>query len=338
MEEIKVSVVVAVYNGKEYLEKCVTSICAQTWSDLEIILVDDGSEDGTGELCDILAGRDRRILVIHQRNQGVSAARNAGIEKAKGTYIAFVDSDDYLEREYVEKLVEQSGEGCLPIVGYYIDIQMPGRTRQRAVTAGKESIQCLDKKQAVTVYGKGLFSAVWNKLYKTDLLKSGVFFDSGYSLGEDFLFNLNYLKKYQCEYRIINQPLYHYMKRGLESLDARYHADFFNIQKKLFDTFLEYMIEIEADRKDIVELYQYYFRALIVAADNLYCNRSRMEKAQYHMWFKELATNKRLDDILEQLEGRQRKICGLRLWGLRHGMYPIDYLGREWIKRILGMK
>lgn len=101
-----VSVIVPVYNIKEYLPRCVASICNQTYTDLEILLVDDGSTDGTSELCDELALKDERIRVFHKENGGSSSARNLGIANAKGTFLGFVDSDDYIEPWFYERLVE----------------------------------------------------------------------------------------------------------------------------------------------------------------------------------------------------------------------------------------
>lgn len=101
-----ISVIVPVYNILEYLPRCVQSIRNQTYDNLEIILVDDGSTDGTGELCDKLAARDSRIKVFHKKNGGSSSARNLGLEKAAGEYIGFVDSDDYIDTAMYERLLE----------------------------------------------------------------------------------------------------------------------------------------------------------------------------------------------------------------------------------------
>lgn len=100
-----ISVIVPVYNIKEYLPRCVASICAQTYQNLEIILVDDGSTDGTDKLCEELAGKDERIRVFHKENGGSSSARNLGIENARGSFLGFVDSDDYIEPDMYEKLM-----------------------------------------------------------------------------------------------------------------------------------------------------------------------------------------------------------------------------------------
>lgn len=106
MEQKKISVIVPVYNTLDYLERCVDSVCSQTYSNLEIILVDDGSSDGTGELCDRLAEKDFRIRVYHKENGGASSARNLGLQNAVGDYIGFVDSDDYIDADVYKEMVE----------------------------------------------------------------------------------------------------------------------------------------------------------------------------------------------------------------------------------------
>ena len=104
MQNKNVSVIIPVYNVEKYLRLCVDSVLAQTYENLDIILVDDGSKDGSGEICDGFAQRDSRIRVIHQKNAGAGAARNAGIAQAKGDYVVYVDADDTIERNYLELL------------------------------------------------------------------------------------------------------------------------------------------------------------------------------------------------------------------------------------------
>lgn len=105
MDEL-ISVIVPVYNVKNYLKQCVQSIVGQTYKNLEIILIDDGSTDGSGELCDILKKTDERIKVIHEENSGLSEARNTGLNAARGKYIGFVDSDDYIEPNMYDILIK----------------------------------------------------------------------------------------------------------------------------------------------------------------------------------------------------------------------------------------
>ncbi|MGN1313694.1 MAG: glycosyltransferase family 2 protein [Lachnospiraceae bacterium] len=110
-----ISVIIPVYQTKDYLEKCVNSCLAQTYQNLEILLVDDGSGDGTGELCDRLAEADERIRVFHKENGGTSSARNLGISKARGEYLGFVDSDDFISPTMYERLIKAVGENGVSI-------------------------------------------------------------------------------------------------------------------------------------------------------------------------------------------------------------------------------
>lgn len=107
-EEIKVSIVVPVYNTAKYLEKCLNSICSQTYHNLEIILIDDGSTDQSLNICNSFAEKDSRIHVVHQENKGLSNARNKGMELATGSYISFFDSDDYVEPNMIETMLKVS--------------------------------------------------------------------------------------------------------------------------------------------------------------------------------------------------------------------------------------
>lgn len=116
MEKMKISVIVPVYNTLNCLERCVVSICGQTYQNLEIILVDDGSTDGTGQLCDRLAERDDRIRVYHKENGGASSARNLGLQKANGDHIGFVDSDDYIDTDVYQRMAELAIEKDYPVV------------------------------------------------------------------------------------------------------------------------------------------------------------------------------------------------------------------------------
>ncbi len=115
METKKISVIVPVYNSINCLERCVRSLCAQTYEELEILLIDDGSTDGTGELCERLAVDDARILVRHKENGGASSARNAGLSEASGDYIGFVDSDDYIDNYVYEELARVLEDGKYPV-------------------------------------------------------------------------------------------------------------------------------------------------------------------------------------------------------------------------------
>lgn len=202
------SVVIPVYEAKNSLERCVGSWLGQTKGDLELILVDDGSGDGSGELCDALAGQDARVRVIHQKNAGVSAARNAGMDAAQGTYLFFTDSDDYVEPDYLEKMDRCAKEtgADLVLCGFHhlydgADIlKLPGKSRVFTLQEGREDFLAL--------YGQSFLNMPWNKLYQKE--RAGRF-DTSLSLGEDLLFNLDYLSR--CErIAVLSEPLCRYIQ------------------------------------------------------------------------------------------------------------------------------
>lgn len=114
----KLSVIVPIYNAEKHLNRCIQSIINQTYTNIELLLIDDGSKDSSGEICDKYAASDERIRVFHKKNGGVSSARNVGLDNATGYYIAFVDSDDYLMPNAYEILIKNSTANNQPIIGF----------------------------------------------------------------------------------------------------------------------------------------------------------------------------------------------------------------------------
>ena len=204
------SIVIPVYNAKTSLERCVDSWLCQTRKDLEIILVDDGSSDGSKELCDELAKNHSGtcLRVIHQANSGVSAARNAGIRAAEGEFLLFTDSDDYVEPDYLEKMaaLQENSDADLVLCGYhhlYDGADIVKVPRETHVSTMAEFQQ-----EFLELYKKSDLNMPWNKLYRKVL--AGVF-DTSLSLGEDLLFNLEYLSKCR-RVAVLGEPLCWYVQ------------------------------------------------------------------------------------------------------------------------------
>ena len=166
-----VSIIVPVYNVKSYVGECVESLCRQTYTNLEILLVDDGSTDGSGEVCDEYADRDERIRVIHQANRGLSGARNTGLDNVQGEYIAFVDSDDLVSPNYVETLYEL-------LMRYDADIAACAyiKVTTEQLTNIREKVLSLDNVREICMPSVKLLkqwhgkykqqeTVAWNKLY-----------------------------------------------------------------------------------------------------------------------------------------------------------------------------
>ena len=168
-----ISVIIPVHNCADYLDECLESVCAQSWRNLEILLVDDGSDDGSGALCDAWSRRDARVRVIHKENGGASSARNEGLIHAAGVYIGFVDSDDWLEPEMYERLaaaMEGADMACCGFISYPMD------SLATSVAKGvRPSPPCAMPQAAMLIYERdGYFTSAWNKLYrKTALWREG---------------------------------------------------------------------------------------------------------------------------------------------------------------------
>lgn len=223
MNRLKVSVVIPVYNVGQYVEKCLLSVLAQSYTDLEIILIDDCSADNSFEICNQYASADHRIkLFRNSRNSGVSYTRNRALDIATGAYITMIDSDDWIERDYVERMVQamEATGADVCFCGYIKEFENEKKRRIYQITAetkkktAREVLDCAMQKKVPFV---GFACA---KLYRKDVIDSaGLRFDPGISLCEDSLFNYTYLDHVQsCV--LIENCLYHYRIRSQSATNS----------------------------------------------------------------------------------------------------------------------
>jgi glycosyltransferase involved in cell wall biosynthesis len=176
-----VSVIVPVYNVREYLHKCIDSVKQQTYKNLQIILVDDGSTDGSGQICDEAAGSDERITVRHQANGGLSAARNKGLEIATGKYVCFLDGDDWFDEHFTEELLNIAETRNVDIaVCAFVRVSGENEVKADKERENAEELIEYDNRQAVreVIEEKRIKSLTWNKLYKRELWE-GISFPEG---------------------------------------------------------------------------------------------------------------------------------------------------------------
>lgn len=212
LNEILISIVVPVYNVENYLPQCIESLLVQTHSNVEIILVDDGSTDSSGSICDGYAAKDNRIRVIHQENGGLSAARNAGIKAATGSYIGFIDSDDFADKDMFNALLEA-------VVHNHADVAACGRyiTDEAGNVTGKEftlpeykTYAAVDAMEQILLGGE-LDVAAWDKLFRTDLFEN-IEFPVG-RINEDAAIIFHILAKTTSIVHV-GKPFYYYRTRG----------------------------------------------------------------------------------------------------------------------------
>ena len=210
----KVSVIVPVYNVEEYIHACLDSILAQTFTDFELILIDDGSLDSSGRICDEYARKDSRICVYHRPNGGVSNARNFGLDKAIGEYVVFVDSDDYVDKTYLKKLV--CGGYDLSICGCYYSA--PNGKVTSIAHKEEERVEVVSKENILKWYEHGSLYSVWSSAFKKNIIdKFHLRFDTNTTRGEDTIFMFNYVEHCKAVH-FVEDILYYYVRYNSDTL------------------------------------------------------------------------------------------------------------------------
>lgn len=211
--EPKVSIIVPVYNAEKSLARCVDSILNQEFRDFELILMDDGSKDRSGEICDGYARADARVVVVHKENTGVSDTRNQAIARARGTFLQFVDSDDWLTADATKLMVRVAEEtGCDMVIADFYRVVGEMVSRKGDIDAdqviGREAFVGFMMENPADYY----YGVLWNKLYRRSLVEAhGIRMDAKLSWCEDFLFNLEYVR-YATTFYALRTPVYYYVK------------------------------------------------------------------------------------------------------------------------------
>lgn len=269
-----ISIIVPVYRAEKVLHYCIDSILNQKFTDFELILVDDGSPDSSGKICDKYAEKDTRVKVIHKQNGGVSSARNAGIEVAQGEYICFVDSDDYLEKDYLEILVETKKKfpdydsvWC----GFQTVEDYNGKNNKDVIAENNTKFSCYSLEDIMLLHEKWLDASPCNKLFnKRVVVNNNIKFPDDLSLGEDLLFNFEYLDCSEGKIVVINKPLYNYIRDGKESLDNKYYPNLLEIYRRLNSETEKYAQKWKLSEEQISKMYNSFFFRLEAVLRNTF--------------------------------------------------------------------
>lgn len=239
---IKISVIVPCYNIESYLPRCIESILVQTYKTLEIILISDGSTDGTDEVIREYAKKDSRIIPIFKANSGVSDTRNRGLDMATGDYIGFVDGDDYIEPEMYETLLKNAIENNADISHCGYQMVFPSRVDYYYNT-GKKVIQ--DNKKGIRdiIVGDYVEPGIWNKLYRLDILKE-LRMPPDIKINEDVVFNFYaFVNSQKSVYEDL--PFYHYILRKGSAATSKINQnklfDPVRVRKEIFEYSLKYL-------------------------------------------------------------------------------------------------
>ena len=289
-----ISVIVPVYNVEWYLEKCVNSIINQTYKNLEIILVDDGATDSSGNMCDELAKSDNRIKVYHKENGGLSDARNYGVERATGDYIGFVDSDDYIESEMFEKLYEAIKKENVDVA----ECNFRFIYSNRIANYSEDNYYLVLNRDEYTkeyVNMNRIFGAAWTKLIKSSLAKE-IKFPKG-KLFEDGFYSLELMKKAR-NFVIFHNSYYNYVMRENSITNSKFNEknlDLIEIADDIYDYVISTYpsLKKEADRR---KMYSYFntLDTIILSPD--YSNKVYYNniKSYFHKNFLQLFINNKI--------------------------------------------
>ena len=202
-----ISIIVPVYNAEKTLERCVSALTGQTYQNIEIILVNDGSKDTSLSICRRFAAEDDRIRVIDKPNGGVSSARNAGLDIARGEFVMFCDSDDWAEPDWCEELISNYEEGCLVMCGHYVEGD------QSFIPHEIKADNVFDRHPQNCFYRLKLknFNAPWNKIYSMAVIQENILrFNENLTNGEDYVFILQYLDSIPGDILLLGKCVFHY--------------------------------------------------------------------------------------------------------------------------------
>ncbi len=247
------SIIIPVYNAEKTLTRCLESISRQSFQDYEVIMIDDGSEDGSLSICERFSEEDSRFLTIHQENAGPSAARNRGMLEAKGKYFCFVDSDDYIDRDYLEKLFEKADVSRADMIFFgYWQVDQTGSIIHTCIPQKK-----MDKGALLAALSEqDLFGYTWIKCFCGELVKE-LFFPEDMRLFEDEVFTCAAAKRAK-KIVTIESPLYYYMQLGEDALTKRLTPDYCRLSDCVFQAWQQLLGE-DPERASFLEKKANYF-------------------------------------------------------------------------------
>lgn len=319
-----VSIIIPVYNAEKYLQQCLESVINQTYPTLDIILLDDGSEDSSLQICKRLADCDDRVRVYHRENRGVSTTRNEGIDLANGNYIVFVDADDMIDVDMIESMVISARKN------YLTTCLLEEFTSE--VLAKSTYRECEIKELNInafwSMFEMGTIHSPCNKLYESTVIKQAIRFKEGLSLGEDLLFNLEYLKHMEG-FVFLDRAFYHYRATGNQSLSHKYYPDGFEIQLYLYKELCSFCkTQIEMSEEEWRGLYWCFFKALqgSLDAEFEFGNCVKTEKLFEKMQREEFLE---VFQRVYQCRKQYRMVSRLEIFLYKHKLWELDYKLRK---------
>ena len=315
MNSPKISISVPVYNAEKYLRQCLASLVTQTFWDIEIVVVNDGSTDGTKEICEEFAKRDSRIKLIHKENGGIASARQVALDSATGIFMGSVDADDWVEPDFCEKMYSKAVDENADVIlcDSWYEYEHVGK---KINSYGKDIP--VDNAEIIEEALNGLMPcSVWNKLYKMDFLrKHKIIFEDGINMGEDVLFFLKVLR-HTMRFVYLPECLYHYRRMpGEDSYTNRVTLDSYNQMLRIQD-----WIENNFNKSR-------YGKGIIHYLINVAFAGLRVEEGMTPNYYNQTSVNRlNITDLLKEKTLKAMVILWTKVLGYRAGLglYKIMY-------------
>lgn len=308
-DQIKISIIMPVYNVEKYLRRAVDSITSQNFDDFELFLVDDGSTDSSGKICDDYDKLDKRIKVIHQENAGAHTARNNAIEKAKGKYVFFFDSDDYIENGMLADMYKLASDNDSDVVvsGFYIDTYYDDKNYVTLdyipYTSNGKNIETLEKQDfrrlAYKNFDRNMFYPPWNKLYSLSYLKkNNILFPKTYR--DDFPFVLSVIKDID-RITYTKKQYYRFMRKRSDSETQKYYAKLYEKREEENQLMIDFYNDwgLLFDIKSFEMIARRYIDRLIECMTNLYNKECTLKTNEKISEIKKYLNSEFLDRALE---------------------------------------
>jgi len=272
-----VSIIIPFFNAEKTLSRCIESVVKQSYEQLEIVLINDGSTDRSEEICKSWKNKDQRIRIINKQNNGVSTARNYGIDYATGQFIQFVDADDYIDKQMTELLVEQmrhNEQYELVICGFQTNYyQKNSQFITPYVPHRSGPLTKLTLLQHIgRLYKETILQSPCNKLYRTNIIKNyGIYFNENLQLGEDLLFNLAYIDVIHSVY-LLKKPLYNYTIEQENTLSTQFSSSYINEQRHLHHQLKNFLKKYHLYNDENKQLIKQTFTEHIIYGIAMICN------------------------------------------------------------------
>lgn len=308
MSDIKISVIMPVYNVEDYIAKCIESVLAQTLKEFEFLIVDDGSKDRSGAICDEYAAKDSRIKVIHKENGGAPSARNTAIEIAQGRYMYFMDADDWAEENMLQSLYDMAEKNSAQLVvsGFYIDTYYDGDkyVSEKIFVDDQVYENSQDfRENAYKYFDRNLLYTPWNKLFLSEYLnENGLRFPQ--TFWDDFPFNISVVKNVE---RVVvsTECFYHFIRARADSETASYRADMYEKREDEHGWMLDLYDQWNVHNEASVEMInRRYIERVVGCLANVTSSKCTLSHKERLAQIDRILHNPRVDEALKKAKPR----------------------------------